>query len=203
MTDSDISRAITGQSLRPAQAAETEPTLTLTQLTALLREAAAYERAQRPIVIASAAPEAGKSAHPAAITAPVGAAHPGIEVTVPAPTAPAPSAAAQGRGLRRLFTRAEAAYLMGLSGLTAGTGAVVADALGPWAFTIPVAAAAACLTAAAAVNRDEQRAITEITADHHAYTAALHDGTAPRLPLMPHRRTGTAPELSSSLRAER
>lgn len=198
MTGTDISRAITGHTMPAAQAAETEPTLTLTQLQNLLREAAAYERAQRPVILHTAPAQPATAPH----TAPTG--HPGIDVTVPGPTTQTPTAAPSGRALRRLFTRAETAYLMGLSGLASGVGVIAADHAGPWAFTIPAASAAACLIAAAAVNRDEQRAMTEITADHHAYTAALRDGTAPHLPLMPRsRRARTAPELTDGWRAER
>jgi hypothetical protein len=67
---------VSGQTLTTTSAhGEAEPRLTLSQLQGLLREAAALERAQRPIVI-----------HPTTQTA--AAPHPGIEVRIPAPAAP-------------------------------------------------------------------------------------------------------------------
>jgi hypothetical protein len=56
-----------------AASGEPEPKLTLTQLQGLLREAAAYERAQRPIVLH------GPQTTPAT--------HPGIDVCIPASAA--------------------------------------------------------------------------------------------------------------------
>ena len=68
---------LSGEILTPTAApGETEPRLTLTQLQGLLREAAALERAQRPIVLH------GPEAHPAPATR--AAAHSGIDVRVPA-----------------------------------------------------------------------------------------------------------------------
>jgi hypothetical protein len=65
-----------GEIVTPVAApGETEPRLTLSQLQGLLREAAALERAQRPIVI-----------HAATQTAP--APHPGADVRIPTPAAP-------------------------------------------------------------------------------------------------------------------
>ena len=65
---------LSGEILTPTAApGETEPRLTLTQLQGLLREAAALERAQRPIVI-----------HPTTQAAP----HPGADIHIPAPVSP-------------------------------------------------------------------------------------------------------------------
>jgi hypothetical protein len=90
-------------------ATEAEPTLTLTQLTALLREAAAYERAQRPVILHTPAEPVT-----APQTAPV--AHPGVAIPVPA----APVATVTDQAPERRFTLAE---LVGWCGLgVAGSG---------------------------------------------------------------------------------
>lgn len=71
---------------RPA-GAETEPSLTLSQMQSLLHAAAELERAQRPIILNG--PQ----------TAP--AAHPGIDI--PAPSAPAATAPTDGRDERNVW----------------------------------------------------------------------------------------------------
>jgi hypothetical protein len=86
---------------------ESEPRLTLSQLQGLLREAAALERAQRPIVI-----------QPSTTTAP--APHPGAEVRIPAPAAPiAVTAASEPRDVWPLVF-----MVSGCTGLGSGTAAI-------------------------------------------------------------------------------
>jgi hypothetical protein len=119
-----------GEILRPADttapASTSEPTLTLSQLQSLLREAAAYERAQRPIVLHTA-------------TAPVAAPapHPGIEVRIPA--APV-GTTAERRDIWPLVF-----MVSGCTGLASGTTAIATS--NPAALAFAFAALAAWGTA--------------------------------------------------------
>jgi hypothetical protein len=108
-----MTEIITRQGVTPD--ATVEPSLTLSQLSALLRDAAALERAQRPIILTGPAQP---------VSAPQTAGHPGINVTIPDAAAPAPEPSA-----RRTFTRAE---LFGWCGIWTGAsaaGGIVADAI--------------------------------------------------------------------------
>jgi len=99
-----MDREITTRAERHAPS-ETEPTLTLSQLQGLLREAAALERAQRPIII-----------HTAIEAAP--APHPGIAVRIPAPVAPV-AATGEPRNIWPLVF-----MVSGCTGLGSGTAAI-------------------------------------------------------------------------------
>lgn len=133
----------------PAGAALAEQGVTVDQVTALLRAAADYQRAARPIVLHTVAEPV-----PAAQTAP---AHPGVTVTYPAPALDlTPPAAA-----RRLFTRAELVFACGVtsacSALVAGIAAAVT------ASPMPLAAAAVVgigtsVGAAVTMTGDDDRA---------------------------------------------
>jgi hypothetical protein len=99
-----------GANLAPTSAAE--PTFSLAQFQALLRDAAAYERAQRPIVLHG--PEAATQT----------AAHGGIDVRVPAPptvTAQTPRAPRERNPWPLVFTISGCAGV-GSSVLAAATG---------------------------------------------------------------------------------
>lgn len=95
-----------------------EPSLTLTQLHALLREASAYERAKRPLVIHHRADPDTVAAAPAP--------HPGINVTIPAPGAalvPAPlrRPARAGWGVRLVYASMATLLTGAGDGVLAGT----------------------------------------------------------------------------------
>jgi len=184
-------------SSRP-DAGTAEPKLTLSQVQALLREAAAYERAQRPIVLHTGS---------APVTAPQTAVegHDGINVTVPAaPVAPA----LHKTPLRRLYTGAEAAYMVCCGVMGAGAVSAMAMMLfGPTAaFTLPVLAGIGCLVAAFIDSPHQDLPIGERLAEMRAYQDRIEAGTAPRLRLMPqvrgraHRQA--VPELTAQARAE-
>lgn len=97
-----------GEILTPTAPSETEPRLTLSQLQGLLREAAAIERAQRPIVI-----------H----TTPAPAPHPGSDVRIPAPAAQVQTAAAvPERDVWPLVFMVSGCTGLGAAALTAATG---------------------------------------------------------------------------------
>lgn len=131
---------------RPAEA---EPTLTLTQLTALLREAAAYERAQRPIVLHTpTAPATNPYAAPTV--------HPGI--TIPLPAAPTTTTA---QGPERRFTLAELVGWCGVGVAGTGIATMLALALGsPDIATAGIATVAGLATslgaAVASTQHDDQ-----------------------------------------------
>lgn len=77
-----MTEIITRQGVTPGAAAE--PSLTLSQMTALLQAATDYAKAQRPVVLHGPAQPA---------TAPQTAQHPGVDIRIPA----APAVAAQPR----------------------------------------------------------------------------------------------------------
>jgi hypothetical protein len=112
---------ITGEILTPTAApGETEPRLTLSQLQGLLREAAALERAQRPIVV-----------HTATAPAP----HPGADVHIPA--APlATTAASRERNPWPLVFMVSACTGIGSCLVTSVTGSLVPMAVTLAAFAV-------------------------------------------------------------------
>ena len=193
--ENETARAVDVQTSGARAVAVDEPRLSLTELRQLLREATAYERAQRPIVLHG--PE-----QPARAPQTTVAGHEGIDVTVPA----APEAPALRKSpLRRLYTGAEAAYMVCAAVL--GTGAVsgIAELLGGpiAAGAVPVAGALGCLGFAAAMNRDEDRPYRARVEEMRAYQDAIEAGTAPQLRLMPNMPTRRqVPELTAQARTE-
>ena len=109
---------------------EAEPRLTLSQLQALLREAAAYERAQRPVVLH------GPHPYPAPAHQAAPATHPGIDVRIPGPPA-APVAAQPGeRSPWPLAFMVSACVGIGSCLVTAVTGSAVPMAVTLAAFAV-------------------------------------------------------------------
>lgn len=127
MTEIEIRRA---DSLTASLA---EPTLTLSQVRALLADAAAYERASRPIVLRG--PEQPVTAPH---SAPQRAGHPGIAVTIPSAAVPTPAPSSA-----RLFIRPE---VVGYSAASAG-GTVAGCGLVSLFTSSPIVWGAACLAA--------------------------------------------------------
>jgi hypothetical protein len=138
MTDELMARTCTAARTAPGPD-DPAPTMTLGELTALLDRAAAgavqVERARRPLVLHG----------PAAAADP--AAHPGIDVTLPAGPPPQSAAAAPGHRCGR-FTEAQALMLSGLAGSAVG---LLDTALTGNRLTLLVALAAAALTVLAAL----------------------------------------------------
>lgn len=169
--------ALLGSVLEHGQDGVAEPMLTLSQVQQLLREATAYERAQRPIVLHTA------PAQPFASVAPQTAVqgHPGIDIPAPGPQAPEERLG----GLRRLYTRAELVYCCALTTFATGTAGVLAPVLGPWTMALPIGGLLTCLGAAARQNHIEAQHYPSIVDAHWDYEHALRAGTAPHLPLMP------------------
>lgn len=126
-----------------------EPSLTVGQVAELLRAAADYQRAARPIVL-----HTGAEPVPAPQAAP---AHPGIAVTYPAPALDlTPPAAA-----RRLFTRAELVFACGVSSACSVLVGGVAAAFAASPFPLFVAAVCGLFTSVAAavvMTNDDDRA---------------------------------------------
>ncbi|HEY3872840.1 MAG TPA: hypothetical protein VGM10_31070 [Actinocrinis sp.] len=131
-------RADTAARTAPS-ADDTAPTMSLGELAGLLDRAAEaavkVERARRPLVLHG----------PAAPADP--AAHPGIDVTLPAGPPPQSAAAAPGHRCGR-FTEAQALMLSGLAGSAVG---LLDTALTSNRLTLLVALAAAALTVLAAL----------------------------------------------------
>jgi hypothetical protein len=86
-----------------------EPSLTLTQLRALLRDAAAYERAQRPVVLHQA-PETAPATAPAPVPAAV------VPALMPAPVRPRPA-----WGVRLVYASVAALVTGAADGVFCGT----------------------------------------------------------------------------------
>lgn len=142
----------------PAAAAPGEPSLTLSQLRALLRDAAAYERATRPPAVHQHTPPPAPATTGTATAD--GTGHPGITVTIPAPgtlpvpapgTLPVPAPLRHGTGGRGWWVRAVYASCAVVAAGAAG-GAVTGAAL------VPAAVCAAGLLGALATGA---RAIAE------------------------------------------
>lgn len=124
-----------------------EPTMTVGQLTDLLRAAADLERAQRPIVLRG--PEV-----PATATQ---TGHPGITVTYPATT----TEQAQPAAARRLYTRAELVFACGAFGAVSTLTAGIASAVTSSPMPLAVAAVGGILAsvgAAVTMTGDDDRA---------------------------------------------
>lgn len=133
-----------------ADLAETEPSLTVSQLRALLQDTAALAATQRLIVLHAPA-EPATAVHTAA------AGHPGIAVTYPA----AAVEQAQPAPLRRLYTRPEVVFAAGVTSAISTLAAGIASAV--TASPVPLAAAAvvgigASVGAAVVMTHDDDRA---------------------------------------------
>lgn len=105
---------LTGQITTSTDTAAAEPSLTLTQLHALLREATAYERAQHPIVIYTT--QTAPAPQPAAQTS----ASLALPPTGPGPTAP-PVAVRRGWGVRLAYASLAALLTGAADGVLTGT----------------------------------------------------------------------------------
>lgn len=168
-----------------------EPRLTLSQVQQLLREAAAYERAQRPIVLHG--PE-----QPATRPQTAPEAHAGIDVAVPGAVAPV---ALRRTPLRRWFSRGEASYIACTAvfggGIFTGIGVIL---FGPVALVVPVVGLGGCLVAAWVMNREDDEPLGEKWGSMREWQAAVDAGTAPRRSKIPTRRQ--VPELTEQARTQ-
>ena len=106
---------LTGEIATAAATADgpAEPSLTLTQLNTLLREATAYAQAQRPIVIYQPAPAPAVAVQPAASLAPA--------PTGPGPTAVPVSPVRRGWGVALVYASLAALLTGAADGVLTGT----------------------------------------------------------------------------------